>query len=187
LNVDEAQREVRQTFRGGLAGQLVSGVLWLISAGFGTWGNARDAIVILVIGGFFIFPLTQAVLRILGGPSSLSRGNPLNALGMQVAFVLPLSLPLVGAAALYRETWFYPAFMIALGAHYLPFVFLYGMRLFAVLSAVLVTGGILLGMYAQEWFTAGAWLAAAVLLAFAVVGGTLVRRERIGGQGAGAF
>jgi len=28
-----------------------------------------------------------------------------------------------------------------LGAHYLPFVFLYGMRIFAVLAAFLVGGG----------------------------------------------
>jgi len=50
----------------------------------------------------------------------------MNALAMQVAFVLPLSLPLVFAATAYRQNWFYPAFMIALGSHYLPFIFLYG-------------------------------------------------------------
>ena len=36
--------------------------------------------------------------------------------------------------------------MILLGAHYLPFVFLYGMRMFAVLAAILVGGGILIAM-----------------------------------------
>lgn len=96
------------------------------------------------------------------GVWSLSRENPLNALGMQVAFGLGLTLPLVGAAALYRLKWFYPALMIALGAHYLPFVFLYGMRLFAVLTAILVTGGVVLGMYLQGPFATGAWFTAVV-------------------------
>ncbi len=50
-----------------------------------------------------------------------------NALGMQAAFTLPLSLPVVLAIAAVRPRWFYPAFMILLGAHYLPFVFMYGM------------------------------------------------------------
>ena len=34
------------------------------------------------------------------------------------------------AAALYETNWFYPAFMVIIGAHYLPFSHLYGMRLF---------------------------------------------------------
>lgn len=178
MDVVEAQREVRHTFRGGFAGQLVSGVLWLASAALGTWGSPGAAIIFLVVGGFFIFPLTQLVLRGMGGPSSLRSTNPLSALGMQVAFVLPLTLPLVAASALHRLNWFYPAFMIALGAHYLPFVFLYGMRLFWALGAILVGGGVLIGLYARETFTLGAWLTGVVLLCFAVLGLQGVRREK---------
>ena len=141
MEVSQAQAEVRTVFRGGSVGQLVSGALWLTSAALATWSTPRNAILLLVVGGFFIFPLTQLGLRLLGGPSSLRRENPLGALGMQVAFVLPLSLPVVGAAALYRLEWFYPAFMVVLGAHYLPFVFLYGMRMFAILAGALVIAG----------------------------------------------
>ena len=57
---------------------------------------------------------------------------------MQVAFVLPLSMPLLLPVARYSLNLFYPALMVLLGAHYLPFVFLYGMRMFAVLTAALV-------------------------------------------------
>jgi hypothetical protein len=53
---------------------------------------------------------------------------------MQVAFVLPASMPLLVPVGLYRLNWFYPAMTILLGAHYLPFVFLYGMRMFAALA-----------------------------------------------------
>jgi hypothetical protein len=177
MPVGLAQRDVRRTFRGGFAGQLVSGVLWLASATAASWGSSRAAMLLLVVGGFFIFPLTVTLLRVMGHPARLAPGNPLNALGMQIAFTLPLSLPVVGAATLYREAWFYPAFMVVLGAHYLPFVFLYGMRLFGVLAGVLVSAGILLGMQVPEPFSLGAWITGGVLLVFAVLGRQTVVRE----------
>src|SRR5438270_7228331 len=128
--VSDAQREVRTVFMGGFWGQLVSSVLWLASAALGTWSTPRVAIVTLVLGGFFIFPLTQLMLRLSGRPASLSIGNTLGKLGMQIAFTLPLSMLLLAPVTAFRLNWFYPGLMILLGAHYLPFTFLYGMRMF---------------------------------------------------------
>jgi len=96
---------------------------------------------------------------------------------MQSAFVLPLSLLLVGAATFYRIEWFYPAFMIALGAHYLPFVTLYGMRMFYALAAILVGAGVVLALYLPLPFSAGAWFTASVLIAFAFMGRRTVSSE----------
>ena len=180
MYVADAQREIRQAYLGGFMGQLVSGLLWLASAAFATWSAPRSAIILIVLGGCFIFPLTRLGLALVRHPVAITPGNPLNALGMQVAFTLPLSLPVVGAAALYRLDWFYPAFMIVLGAHYLPFVFLYGMRMFAVLTALLVTAGIVLALYLPLTFAAGAWITAGLLLIFASAGRWLVAREAIG-------
>jgi hypothetical protein len=177
MRVDEAQREMRSAFLGGFMGQAVSGLIWLASAALATWGSPRQAVLVLVLGGFFIFPLTQLGLRLGWGRGRLRPENPLGALGFQVAMVLPLSLPLVGAAALYRLEWFYPAFMIALGAHYLPFVFLYGMPMFFPLGIGLAFGGILLGLYGPGTFALGAWITAGVLFAFALLGRALVVRE----------
>lgn len=177
MHVVEAQREVRRVFRGGFMGQLVSALLWLTSAAVSTYGTPRSGIIVLVAGGFFIFPLTMLGLRLLGGPWKLRPENPLNGLGMQVAFVLPLCLPLVAAATLYRLEWFYPAFMILLGAHYLPFVFLYGMRMFAVLSVGLVALGVVLARSREVPLAAPAWITGLILLAFASAGLALVSRE----------
>jgi hypothetical protein len=168
--VHDAQRDVRSVFLGGFAGQLVSGTIWLSSAALGTWGSRRQAILALVVGGFFIFPLTQLLLRMMRHPASLPPGHPFNGLAMQIAFTLPLGIPLVGAAALHRIDWFYPAFMILLGAHYLPFVFLYGMWQFAVLGGMLVAGGLALGLSVHGLFALGAWLTGALLIGFAFVG-----------------
>ena len=107
--------------------------------------------------------------------------NPLYRLGAQVALVLPLSLPVVGAVALYRMDWFFPAFMVVLGAHYLPFVTLYGMRMFAALAAVLWAAGLVLALWIDLPWEAGAWFTALVLFAFAIEGRREAMREERGG------
>ena len=170
MRIADAQREMRSAFLGGFMGQLVSGTLWLVSAALAAWVSPRQAILFLVIAGIFIFPLTQLGLRLIGRPGRVAPENTLYRLGAQVAIVLPLSLPVVGAAALYRLDWFYPAFMIVLGAHYLPFVFLYGMRMFFPLAAILWLVGLALGLWIDAPFSAGAWITALVLFVFAFAG-----------------
>jgi len=67
--------------------------------------------------------------------------------------------------------------MILLGAHYLPFVFLYGMRMFWALGAILVGLGVLIAMYWSGTFSVGAWLTGAILLVFAGIGRAIAHRE----------
>jgi hypothetical protein len=176
MNISDAQRDVRTTFLGGFPGQLVSSAVWFASAAMATWFSTRSAILALVFGGMFIFPLTQLLLRLMGKPYSLP-GHPTNALAMQIAFTVPISLPLVGAAALYRLNWFYPATMLVVGGHYLPFMFLYGMWQFGVLAALLIGGGVVIALYLPTTFALGGWFTAVVLLAFAFMGRSVVQRE----------
>jgi hypothetical protein len=96
---------------------------------------------------------------------------------MQVAFVLPFSMPLLLPVGLYRLNWFYPAMMVLLGAHYIPFVFLYGMRMFAVIAALILGGGMVIAMYWSSSFSVGAWYTGAMLVLFAGVGRATIRRE----------
>jgi hypothetical protein len=67
--------------------------------------------------------------------------------------------------------------MILLGAHYLPFVFLYGMRMFAVLAACLIGGGTLIALYFSTSFSIGAWYTGAILLVFAELGRRIANDE----------
>ena len=180
MTVAEAQREVRDVYLHGAVGQLVSGMIWLTSAALGTWVGTKQAILALVVGGMFIFPLTQLALRLAGRPFSLGAANPLRHLAMQIAFIVPLTLPVAGAAALHNVNWFYPAVLVLVGAHYLPFVFLYGMGQYAVLAGAMLGGGVALGFAMPTAFTPGGWLGGTLLLAFAVWANALRRSGRAG-------
>jgi len=175
--VQEAQSEVRTVFLGGFWGQLVSSVLWLVSAALGTWATPRVAIIELVVGGFFIFPVTQLLLRLSGKPASLTSRNPLWNLGMQMAFTLPLSMLLLVPVTAFRLNWFYPALMILVGAHYLPFTFLYDMRMFVPLSAILVGGGVAIALHFSGSFSLGGWIGGLTLFIFAWIGRASVQTE----------
>src|SRR3954470_5968819 len=171
MEISQAQRDVRTTFLGGFAGQLVSSLLWFASSAAATWRSPKAGILVLVIGGFFIFPLTQLVLRMMGHRASLPKGHPMNALATQIAFIVPLCLPVIAGATFNHRAWFYPAFMIVVGAHYLPFMFLYGMKQFGLLAALMIAAGVVIGMYLPTApFSTGGWITAVLLLIFAIVG-----------------
>lgn len=177
MDIQEAQREVRSVYVGGFVGQLVSSVIWLVSAALGTWVTPKASILTVVVGGFFIFALTQMLLRLSGRRASVSRENPFHFLGMQVAFVLPFSLLLLVPVGLYRLNWFFPALMILLGAHYLPFATLYGMRMFLFLAGILMGMGVVIALWFSGTFSLGAWVAGLALFAFAWIGRSIAISE----------
>jgi hypothetical protein len=177
MNINESQREMRSAFLGGFAGQLVSGIIWLIAAALGTWLSPRAGMAALFFGSMGIFPLTQVVVRLLGRPGRVSPENGLWMLGSQVAFAVPLNFLLVGAATLYRENWFFPAAMVVVSTHYLPFITLYGMKLFGILAGLLVVIGAGLALYGPDVFSLGGWITAMLLVAFAFLGRYLVLLE----------
>jgi hypothetical protein len=164
--ISDAQREVRTVYLGGFAGQLVSAAIWFASAAIATFVDRKTGFWSLAIGGATIFPLTSAALRMARGPAALSRENPLGQLAMQIAFTIPLVLPVAGAAAIHQPGWFYPACLLIVGAHYLPFVFLYGMKTFAALAAALTSAGIAIGLVAPDQPVLGGWVGGMILFGF---------------------
>ena len=177
MNIQDAQREVRSVYIGGFVGQLVSSAIWLVSAALGTWVTPKASILTLVIGGFFIFALTQMLLRLSGRRASVSRENLFNSLGMQVAFALPFSMLLLVPVGFYKLNWFFPALMILVGAHYLPFATLYGMRMFLFLAGILIAMGVVIALWFSGTFSLGAWVGGLTLFAFAWIGRSIATAE----------
>lgn len=177
MDVQEAQREVRSVYIGGFWGQLLYSIIWLTSAAMGTWVTPKASILIIVIGGAFIFPLIKILLRLSGRPTSVSKENPFNILGMQVALVAPFSMLLLIPVTLYNLNWFFPAVMVLVGAHYLPFATLYGMRMFLFLAGILMAEGVVVAHYFSRTFSPGAWLAGLTLFLFAWIGRSIATSE----------
>ena len=167
MDYRDAQREAREIFLGGSVGQAVTGTLWLVSTLFGTLVGIRAAVEALFLGGFFIFPITQGVLKLMGRPASLKKENPLSNYTLLSVLAMTLLYPLVYASCLRNINWFYPSFLIIIGTHYLSFVALYGLLHYLVLGVVMAGGGILIGFLLPYSFTAGGWFGALLVLSFA--------------------
>jgi len=175
LSID--QKEMRSAFLGGFAGQLVSGLIWIISSGTSVLISEKLGMTVLFFGCMGIFPLTKLTLRIIGRNAKVNEYNGLWSLGSQIAFTVPINFLLVGAIILYKPMWFFPATMIVVGAHYLPFITLYGMRMFGVLTVILVFAGTALALYGPSNFSLGGWITGFILIIFAFIGRSVVLRE----------
>lgn len=177
MHIEDAQRETRSVYIGGFYGQLVISIIWLASAALGTWVSPKASILTAVIGGFFIFPMIQLLLKLSGRPVRVSKENSFHYLGMQVAFVLPFSMLLLIPVGLYRLNLFFPALMILVGAHYLPFATMYGMRMFLFLAGMLMAEGMVVAHYFSRTFSLGAWIAGVTLFVFAWIGRSIALTE----------
>jgi hypothetical protein len=169
LTLAEAQAEVRLAFLRGSVGQIVTGAIWLASAALGTWGSRQLGILALFLGGMFIFPLTQLVLRLIGQPGSLARDNPLGRFPLQMVVAMTAMYPLVYVAALHNINWFYPAFMLVVAAHYVSFILLYGMWQYGALAAFLFAGAAAAALFWPNAFSAGGWLSGIALVLFGLM------------------
>ena len=79
MNVRDAQQEMRSAFLGGFAGQLVSGLIWLVASALSFWVAARIGMAVLFFGSMFTFPLVGGALLGVYGPSIFSLGGWLTA------------------------------------------------------------------------------------------------------------
>lgn len=178
MKITDAQKEVRTVYLGAFSGLIVTSIVWFLSAALGTWMSRGLAVWALVLGGTFIFPLSQLFLKSLGRTAALSKDNPFGTLAMLIAFTIPATYPLIAGAFIHNSNWFFPAFLVVVGAHYLPFIFLYGMWQFSILAVLLVGLGTAFGMYFPDNFVIGGWVGAVVYLVFAFPFRTIALRTQ---------
>jgi hypothetical protein len=175
VEIAVAQGDVRRIYRGGFSGPLVSIIVWSVANAVFYWGSPGAGMTVLFIGGMFIFPLGTLVLKVMGGPTALPQGHPSAALAIQCAFTVPLGLLVAVVLGTYEPLLFFPASLIIVGAHYLVFISLYGMKLFAVLAGTLIVIGVVTLFWLPDLGDISGWLGAAVFLVFAVL---LFRTQR---------
>jgi len=141
MQIQQAQADVRRVYKGGAVGAIVSAVVWGIASATSAWATPAAAMAVLFLGGMLIFPVASLALQIAGGPGALPKGHPSIGLAMQSAFTVPIGLLLALALGAIDGRLFFPAAAVIVGAHYLTFITLYGMREYAILAGALVLIG----------------------------------------------
>jgi hypothetical protein len=163
MQVQDAQRELREKYFGGALGPLISGVFWIVATLIGIHVSKGAAIYALLLLGMFIFPTGLLILKLLGKPAA-SKENPLNLLAMQIAFTIPAAYPVIFAATAHNVNWFFPAMAVIVGAHYLPFIFLYGMPVYGAIAVLLIAGATWIGIQCSGHFDYAGWFTGIALI-----------------------
>lgn len=177
ITITQAQADARRVYKNGAIGLFVSAAAWLAAAIAAQWSNDTTALKALFIGGVLIFPLTTAILKIMGSTGQLPKGHPINGLAVQSALTVPIGIIVIFALGAAQPHLYLPAAMTLVGAHYLLFVSLYGIKFYGVLAAILSVGGIALMAKALAPYASYApWVAAALLLAAGIV--LAIRKEK---------
>ncbi|MBH0022934.1 hypothetical protein [Salinibacterium sp. SWN248] len=166
MTITQAQADVRRIYRGGYSGPLVSAILWASANAVYFLVSPGAAMVTLFFGGMLIFPLSAIILKLMPGESALPKGHPSIGLAMQSAFTIPLGLLVAIALGAYAPELFFPASLIIVGAHYLTFISLYGMKLFAALAGALVLVGTVALFFAPAIAPISGWIGAGVFAVF---------------------
>lgn len=79
-----AQSELRYAYRSASVGQLYSGLVWLASAAVWVFVGTAAGVLVLLIGGVFIYPMTVLVSRGLDSPGTIPSTNPLREAGVTI-------------------------------------------------------------------------------------------------------
>lgn len=168
MKLEDAQNDVRDVYMNGFVGPLVSSIIWLASAGAYQWSTPALAMATLFFGGAMIFPLSTLLLKLVGSKGSLPKGHPSNALATQSALTVPFGFIVTITLGITVPALFFPASLIIVGAHYLPFMSLYGLKFYGVLAGSMIgIGAATIFIFTDLRETVG-WIGGAVLLAAAV-------------------
>ncbi|MGE0772892.1 MAG: hypothetical protein AB7K37_14345 [Cyclobacteriaceae bacterium] len=116
--------QMRRTYLSAVPHTVYTAAVWLTSGYVADSLSKAMAIVFFIAGCTFIFPFGELIRKIMKPINVLSAGNRLPRLFTLLAFTIPLSYPLIYMACVANINYFFPAFTILVGAHYLPFVWL---------------------------------------------------------------
>lgn len=146
LTLGQSQADMRQAYCHGAPGVLVSGLVWLAAALVAWQTTAQSAVLALLLGGAVIHPLSLLLLKPIGRSGRHRRDNLLGRLALEVTVWLLAGIAIAYGLQMLRLDWFFPAMLLTIGARYLTFQTIYGLRIYWMLGAVLGLAGLALGL-----------------------------------------
>lgn len=141
LTLSAAQADMRRAWYAGAPGVLTSGLVWLAATATAMFRSTDTAVLVLLGGGAMIFPVSMLVTRLLGRSARHEPGNVLGGLAGETTAWLVAGCIIAYGAHILRGNWFFPAMLLVIGARYLAFQTVYGIRLYWLLGAALLAAG----------------------------------------------
>lgn len=166
MNFIQSQQDMRSAYLDGASGVLASGLIWSLAALVGLYATPTASMATLFIGGMFIFPLGILFSKMCGATGRHSSANLLHKPALENLGILFGGLFIAFVMAQYNKALFYPVMLIVIGARYLTFQTLYGLKSYWLLGALLMVAGVVCTALSAP-FLAGALLGATIEILFA--------------------
>lgn len=163
----DSQKDMRRAYLSGSTGVLVSGLVWLIAATVSLLHSDTASMLTLFLGGTLIFPISVQLSKLLGAKSTHSNQNVLKHLAIENLGVLFGGLFISFIAAQYNPSLFYPFMLLTIGARYLTFQSVYGLKVYWALGIMLMFAGGVIVATSQE-FVIGAFAGGTIEIVFAL-------------------
>lgn len=172
MDMADAQSEMRQAYLSGSTGIISSGLVWLAAGTTGIFLTTNISMLVLFFGGTLIYPLSLFLAKRLGASAKHAKINPLGKLALETLAILFVGLFLAFTVAKFQSALFFPFMLLIIGARYLLFQSLYGLKVYWVLGGMLLLAG-----FAMVSLSASPIMAAFAGAAIELIVGALVLRQ----------
>jgi hypothetical protein len=142
MDIGSAQKDIDRAYVAGAPAVLVSGLVWITAGLFLARSGTATGFAALFIGGVLIVPLALAIAKLGFRAGPITRGNPLDRLGLESTAMLFAGICLAYALLRAAPALVFPAMAISIGARYFVFRTIYDEPVYWLLGGLLAALGI---------------------------------------------
>ena len=176
MNFKDSQKDMRVAYLGGGTGVIVSSIVWLISGIVAIYFTEEISIMTFFLGGIIIYPLGIASVKFFKRTGKHLENNALAFLAFESTAILFIGLFIAYSIFQVEKHWFFPVMLMVIGARYLIFQSIYGMKIYWILGLLLVVSG-MLSLISNQPFHIGAIIGGILEIVFGVLIIQLVRNQ----------
>jgi hypothetical protein len=151
----EAQKDMRTSYYGGAPGAFVSGIVWITAGITSIISTEKISVIIFFFGGMLIYPLGMLFSKVLKRSGKHKKENPLSNLALESTFLLFIGLFIAYSILQIHSNWFFSIMILIIGARYLIFSSVYGMKIYWFFGATLIFTGILGILFSKNFYLIG--------------------------------
>lgn len=142
MDIGTAQKDMDRAYVAGAPAVLVSGLVWITAGVVLARSGTASGFAALFIGGILIVPVALAIARLGFRARPVTRGNPLDRLGLESTAMLFAGIFIAYALLRTAPALVFPAMAIAIGARYFVFRTIYDDATYWLLGGLLAALGI---------------------------------------------